>query len=284
MDRVDDQAAQGLRLLVTGASGFLGGTVASLARAHGWRVTGTSWSRDAGWTTLDVRDRDAVRAVVHRSRPDVVVHTAASYADWRTTADGSAHVALAAALAGARLVHVSSDAVHAGSAEPYADDAVPQPVYGYGAAKAAAETAVRAVDPGAVVVRTSLIIGHGRSEHEKHVRALLGGAPGVLFTDVVRCPVHVDDLAAALLELAAGDRTGLLNVAGPEAVTRHELGALVARASGADPDLLRAGRTDELGLRLPGDVRLDTGQASGLLATRLRGVREFLRQNSADHP
>jgi dTDP-4-dehydrorhamnose reductase len=38
----------------------------------------------------------------------------------------------------------------------------------YGAAKAAAETAVKCVIPDAVIARTSLIVGDGDSKHEKH--------------------------------------------------------------------------------------------------------------------
>ncbi|MER7417476.1 hypothetical protein ABT346_11960 [Micromonospora peucetia] len=41
----------------------------------------------------------------------------------------AAHVAYATAEAGARLVHVSSDAVHAGRPEPYADDEIRCPVH-----------------------------------------------------------------------------------------------------------------------------------------------------------
>lgn len=78
-----------------------------------------------------------------------MVATPYRYDDWTVTADGAAHVALAAAEVGARLVHLSSDALHGGRPTPYADDDPPSPVNAYGAAKAAAETAVRAIDPGA---------------------------------------------------------------------------------------------------------------------------------------
>ena len=54
-----------------------------------------------------------------------------------------------------------------------------------------------------------------------------GRTGGALFTDEIRCPVAVQDLASALLELVGGDAAGVLNVAGPEAVSRHELGVLV---------------------------------------------------------
>ncbi|CAL9325754.1 hypothetical protein SUDANB180_00174 [Streptomyces sp. enrichment culture] len=65
-------------------------------------------------------------------------------------------------------MHVSSDDVFSGaSRSPYDETALPDPVTPYGAAKAAAETAVRLLHPGAVVAHTSLIIGDGGSAHEQ---------------------------------------------------------------------------------------------------------------------
>ena len=69
------------------------------------------------------------------------------------------------------------------------------------------------------------------------------------------------------VELAALDLSGLLHVAGPDAVSRAELAELVTGApvrSAPAP----AGR--------PLDCRLDSTRAVGVLATRLRGVREVL--------
>lgn len=40
-------------------------------------------------------------------------------------------------------------------------------------------------------------------------------------TDDVRCPVHVSDLAAALLGLATADTTGIQHLGGAEAVSRY---------------------------------------------------------------
>jgi dTDP-4-dehydrorhamnose reductase len=130
-------------LLVVGGSGHLGGEVVRRAAANGEPVVGTYHSvRPAGtgvsWHRLDVRDAAAVRGLVASVRPRAVVNTAAVYAEWAVTADGAGSVAAAAAGTGARLVHVSSDAVHGGRLEPYADDEPPSPVFPYGAAKAAA--------------------------------------------------------------------------------------------------------------------------------------------------
>jgi dTDP-4-dehydrorhamnose reductase len=232
----------------------------------------------ADWRVVDIRRRDDVTSLARDVRPDAVINAAYRQSDWETTADGGAHVALAAAAAGARLVHVSSDVVFSGAAPAYDETRPPDPVSPYGAAKAAAETAVKGIAPGAVVARTSLIVGDdGDSQHERLVHTLAAGATsGVLFTDNVRCPVHVTDLARALLELSAGGHSGICHVAGPDAVSRYELGVLIAQRDGLDEAALPAGRCAATGWPGPLDVRLDSTRTQARLATRLRGAREFL--------
>jgi dTDP-4-dehydrorhamnose reductase len=98
-----------------------------------------------------------------------------------------------------------------------------------------------------------------------------------MFTDEIRCPIAVQDLAAAVLELAGSDYAGLLNVAGPEALNRAEMGRLIARSHGLDPSRIPTSTLAEgnLGPR-PADVRLDSTRATTLLTTRLRPASELL--------
>ncbi|NYE34905.1 dTDP-4-dehydrorhamnose reductase [Nocardioides cavernae] len=260
-----------MRLLVTGGrSGYLGRHVVAAAAAAGHEVVAVG-SADA-----DVRDRAAVLGLLRRHRPDAVVHTAYVQSDGEVTGTGAAHVAQAAADVGARMLLVSSDVVFGGSDRPYDESSVPDPVSAYGRAKVVAETATLASSGDAVVARTSLVLGDGRSQHEALVHALAGGADGVLFDDERRCPVHVEDLAAALVELAGSDVRGVLHLGGADAMSRLEMGRLVARRDGLDPGALRAGRRADLPDPGPIDVRLDSRRAAHLLATRLRGAREFL--------
>lgn len=271
-----------MRILIVGGSGYLGRVLARHAVSAGHDVLATYLSRPGGvpniqWRQVDVRERGDVASIVSASRPDVIVNCAYQRSEWQPTADGAAHVALAAARSGARLVHMSSDAVFSGTRSPYDEHAAPDPVTSYGAAKAAAETAVRAVTPASAIVRTSLILGDGRSSHERAVHELAAGQRDeVLFTDEIRCPVHVGDLATAVLELAASHSTGIHNLAGTDAVSRYELGCLIARRDGLDPARLPAGDQASRGIVRPLDVRLDCRATQGLLRTRLRGVREFL--------
>jgi dTDP-4-dehydrorhamnose reductase len=274
-------------LLVIGGSGFLGRRITRQAQLAGHSVIATFHASvppatDADWRKLDIRRRDDVTALTLHVRPDAVINAAYRQPDWETTADGGMHVALAVAAAGARLVQVSSDAVFSGAAPSYDETRQPDPVSPYGAAKAAAETAVKGITPSAIIARTSLIIGDGDSQHERLVYALASGtAAGALFTDEVRCPVHVTDLASALLELAASPHAGVCHVTGADAISRYELGLLIAARDGLDPAALPAGPRAATDPRGASDVRLDSTRTQARLTTRLRGAREFLAPTPA---
>jgi dTDP-4-dehydrorhamnose reductase len=278
-------------ILIIGGSGFLGTELVRQSAAGGIPVAATFATRPSDvpnvrWHALDLRDPGGIDAVMAEVEPRAIVNAASGGVDWVVTAQGPIRVAMAAARHGSRLVHVSSDAVFSGTRIHYDESSLPDPLTPYGAAKAAAETGVLLVHPGAVVARTSLIIGDCGSAHVALVHDLAAGTrDGVLFSDDIRCPVHVTDLAAALLELATRHVAGgVHHLAGPDAVSRYELGVLIAQRDGIDvarlPTGLRAHSASPGAL----DVRLDSRATQERLHTRLRGARQFLTEKVASVP
>ncbi|WP_338672615.1 sugar nucleotide-binding protein [Streptomyces sp. SCSIO 30461] len=271
-----------MTILIIGGSGFLGTELVRQAIAAGHSTAATFATRPGGtpkvsWHALDLRDSTRIEAVMSKVEPRVIVNATSGGPDWTVTAEGPVRLAMTAAKRGSRLVHVSSDAVFSGADVHYDETRLPDPVTPYGAAKAAAETGIRFVNPEAVVARTSLIIGDQRSEHVRAVHDLAAGTrTGALFTDDIRCPVHVADLAAALLELASSDRAGVHHLAGTDAVSRHELGTRIARRDGLDASRLPTGLRAESSLPGALDVRLDVRATQDRLRTKLRGARQFL--------
>ena len=250
------------RLLVTGGTGYLGRAVADRAAAAGWDVVAVG-SGDA-----DIRHRHAIVDLFREAAPSAVVHTAYRRdgpAAREVIVHGTANVAEAAHAAGARLVHVSTDVVFDGRAgRPYRETDPPTPITDYGRAKATSEHLARTLAPSSLVVRTSLLYGGPGRLPSTHEQAAHDPA-ATFYVDEVRCPIQVDDLAAALVELAQSDVTGTLHVAGPEALTRQQFAELITgRAVRGGP--APAGR--------PLDCRLDSSRATGLLATVLRGVSD----------
>ena len=241
-----------MRLHVTGATGYLGSELVRLRP-------------DASTERVEVRNADAVRELFERVRPDVVVHTAYRQEEDDVNTVGSESVARAAAAVGARLVHLSTDVVFDGrKGTPYVESDPVSPLTGYGRAKAEAETRVAAAHPGGLLVRTSLL--YGGAEPSKHELAARDAAL-TFFTNEIRSPIQVTDLAQALLELAELDVAGPLHVAGADDVSRAEFAELIAGAA------VQTGLAPET---RPLDCSLDSSRARALLRTRLRGVREVL--------
>jgi dTDP-4-dehydrorhamnose reductase len=247
-------------LLVTGASGYLGREL--LRRTDAVGVS----SRDA-----DIRNAEAVAALFERLRPEAVIHTAYRRDDRATTVDGAVHVAAAAV--DARLVHVSTDVVFDGEkGDPYVEEDEPTPLTDYGRAKADAERAVLDTHSGALIVRTSLIYGGPEPGPQERLAA---DPDAGFFTDEVRCPIQVGDLADALVELTRTPLAGVLHVAGADRLSRRDFAELLA----GHP--VRAATSSDSGLVRPRDCSLAIDRAREVLRTRLRGAREVL---GAQHP
>jgi dTDP-4-dehydrorhamnose reductase len=273
------------RLLITGGTGYLGAELIRQALAQGWDVGATSFSSlpsnpEVAWQQLDIRDEPAVARALNAWRPEVVIHTAYRQRGpdlWSTSAEGAGVIARVAREAGARLIHMSSDALFDGMRTgSYTELDDPSPITPYGEAKAAAERLVAEAHPAALIVRTSLIYGGAQpGQHEQLVLdALSGQADVAFFTDELRCPIAVGDLAAALIELMPLDRAGRLHIAGVDTASRYEFAQLVAAAHGQDPARLRSAVSAASSIQRPRNCALDCSLAQQLLRTRLRGVRE----------
>lgn len=267
-----------MRVLVTGGGGLLGAQLLRDAPG-GLELYATARTRPlpgdvvATACPVELSDPEAVAALVREVRPDVIVHTAYGTADLdRDVVAATNVVAQAAAVAGARLLHVSSDVVFDGEHAPYAEGAVPAPVHAYGRAKTRAEQIVLECCPDAAIARTSLIV---RLDPPDPVTAwLVDGVrerrPVTLYSDEWRCPILVEDLAAMIWEVAllpAAQGTGIWHLVGPEALTRAELGRRLLRRLGLDqlmvveaPSPLPNGEGDGR----PRDLRLSSTRASAL--------------------
>jgi dTDP-4-dehydrorhamnose reductase len=230
-----------MRILVTGAGGMLGQDVVRAASARGQEVVGLAHDE------LDVTDADAVAAAIELARPDAVVNCAAwtdvdgGEADpdgaRAVNAEGAGNVARAAAAAGTRLVHVSTDYVFDGEKRaPYVESDATAPRSVYGATKLAGEDAVRAAGGSHAIARSSWLFGAGG---RNFVATMLGlGAERdevKVVTDQIGRPTYTGHLAHALLELAAGTSEGVHHVAGGgEPCSWHDFTVEIFRQAGVE--------------------------------------------------
>jgi dTDP-4-dehydrorhamnose reductase len=191
-------------------------------------LTGKTVVNCAAYTNVDAAERDEVGA-------------------YAVNATGALNVARACAVAGARLIHVSTDYVFDGdfggaSPRPYEPGDRSAPLNVYGKSKLAGEQAVLSTLPAATVVRTSWLYTGGAGKDFVAVMARNAAAANrvEVVDDQIGSPTYVADLVDALLEVADGAVTANLVHAGNKgAASRYEQARAVYAELGADQDLVR---------------------------------------------
>lgn len=151
---------------------------------------------------------------------------------------------------GVGLVTFSSDQVFDGRGErPWVESDAPAPLNCYGRSKAAAEEAVLAVHPGAMVVRTSAFFGpwdrHNFLVHA--LDALAGGREFRAADDVRISPTYVPDLVNVCLDLLVDRESGIWHLANHGDVSWAQFAAEAALLAQVDAGSLRTCSSAELG-------------------------------------
>lgn len=234
------------KLLVTGASGFLGWNVLQQARDF-YEVTGLYHQQVVqvpGVVTLqvDLCNELEVLATIASVKPDLIIHCAAAskpnYCEEHVEASEQINVkaterlAEICALQDITLVFTSTDLVFDGTKGQYAEDDSTAPLMVYGQQKLQAEAAVLQIPKG-VVCRMPLMYGQAPATAASFLQGFLAqlkeGKTLNLFTDEYRSPVYGEDAAKGLL-WAAEHVSGLVHLGGKERMSRYEFGLLMCEA------------------------------------------------------
>jgi dTDP-4-dehydrorhamnose reductase len=299
-----------LKLLVVGVQGQLGRSITSLAPGHGWEVVGTyHHNRFEGSSIpelhLDKTDADNVRDVMDEVHPTAVVDTGAlhnvDYCEdhpeeaFAVNRQGTRNIADAAHRLDARFTFVSTDYVFDGLGQPpYTELAPVHPLSIYGVSKWEGEQSVLAVDPKALVVRTSVIyswtprirrVGHSSSGKPLNfgswvVHELEQGKELRIVKDQVASPTLADDLARAILQLQRGPAQGIFHAAGATALSRFDFCRALANRLGLSEELIHPVLTRELNQKAlrPPDSSLRSERILAETGHRMQTVPESLNE------
>ena len=207
-----------MRILLTGAAGQLGRQMQKQGQGH--VITALTHKE------LDIANPAEVRDAVRAHKPDLVLNAAAFNDVDRAQADpdaaflgnaiGPRNLSLAAAEAGAAVLHVSTDYVFDGQqATPYHEYDRPAPLSNYGRSKLAGEVAVRELNPRHYVVRTAWVYEVLGNNFPKTLYTLAKKQKEVkVVSDVKGSPTSAAHLARAILTLIETGAFGTYHFAG----------------------------------------------------------------------
>ncbi len=275
-------------LLITGGTGYLGHHL--IQHAHFSNIHATCFRTPPPPSTLatfhpcDLKEKRQVQQLITSVQPDVIIHTACSNKspeEIEAIVPAARYLASHAHDQGVKLIHLSTDLVFDGTAAPYREEDLPSPLHPYGQAKVAAEQLITTICPTAVIIRTSLMYGINPLDHQ--TRWLKEGVdtdnPIRLFTDEIRSPIWVRNLADMLLELTTVDVQGILHLAGPEGINRWDFGLAILRLLGCEPSLnIRPSTIEESELIRPKNLTFTIDKAQNLLHTPLLSISDVTQQ------
>lgn len=277
------------RILVTGASGFLGRQVVDAFRGD-HPVSAQGFRRADGLLACDLRERGQVLALLAAAAPDWIIHCSA-YREpdfcelnpaeaGRLNVDSTRHL-VEGMPAGCRLLFISSDYVFDGTRPPYREADPTAPVNEYGRTKVRGEQLALA-RPGNLVVRIPVLVGPDpegvRGFVTQMVDEVRAGLPRVVDHVLVRCPTATRDVAQAVRFLVGRGEPGVWHASAPFAGTRYELTCEVARQLGLDAAHLTPSReVIPRAARRPVDASLDSTRLRSAGFNGLRGLPDMLR-------
>ena len=216
---------------------------------------------------LDVCDSEAVHTAVLQAGADWIVNCSAytavddaetEYAKaFAVNASAVAHIARAAASAGTRVLHVSTDYVFGGQGsgsrqEPYSEEDAVAPCGIYGHSKLYGEELLRSILPDShLVLRTSWLHGiHGKNFVDTMLRVGAERDELRVVDDQRGSPTWTPWLAAVMEKLVAKDARGVVHACSRGDVTWHDFAAEIFKQAGIEVKLSRQS-TEELARPAP---------------------------------
>ncbi len=257
------------KVLITGSNGLLGQKLIKLYTSSN-NVELIATSRGAnryptyeGYTyqSLDITNKEEVLDCIADVMPDCIINTAAMTnvdaceSDKEgcdlLNIDAVKHLVEASNRAGAHLIHLSTDFIFDGTAGPYDEEAIPNPLSYYGLSKLKAENYIVEHSNKWSIARTVLVYGIVHDMSRSNIvlwakGALEKGEPINVVNDQFRSPTLAEDLAKGCQLIEEKEAEGIFNISGKDQMGIDELVGRVADYFKLDKSIINTISSDTL--------------------------------------
>ncbi|MDP5338619.1 MAG: NAD(P)-dependent oxidoreductase [Nodularia sp. (in: cyanobacteria)] len=271
------------KILITGASGFLGAHLCQLAKQE-WEVYGTYCTNSLELPGIkilpvDLTDFTDLKRLFNDISPNAVIHTAArsqpNYCQTHPQETQTINVTASCNIAGLcadyaiPCAFTSTDLVFDGLNAPYKETDSVSPVNTYGEQKVMAETGILERYPMTAICRMPLMFGRetptAKSFIQPFIQTLKEGKELKLFTDEFRTPASGITAAKGIL-LALEKINGYIHLGGKERISRYDFGKLLIEVFQLPETKLKTCQQQDVKMAAPrpADVSLDSAKAFAL--------------------
>lgn len=245
-------------ILLTGASGFLGGNYCKLYASdfniYAVYLNNPVLFANVNLAQIDLSDNQSLEKLFGEVKFDCVVHLAASsdpnfcelnpVESYRNNVEATKNLAHICRTHKIPLLFASTDLVFDGENAPYEETDSPKPIMKYGRQKAEAEQIVlQAYPPKNIVFRLPLLYGNsynaGKSFIQPILQKLANKEDVFLFTDEYRTVTSARSVCEAIKILIEKPVRGIYHLGGNERLSRFEMGEIICDIYGFDKKYLK---------------------------------------------
>ena len=193
----------------------------------------------------DIRDKKAIQDLFEKTKPDMVIHTAAvgspDFAEknreltLEINVGGTKNLLSNSEIFNAAFVYISSNGIYDGENAPYSEDDPAHPVNVYGEIKLQAEVMVKNSKLKKAIVRPILMYGWNNPSERPNIvtqsiAKLKRGEDIFVYDDVYCNPLYAESCAAAIWKIISEDKYDTYNIAGAD---RESVFGLIKKAAQA---------------------------------------------------
>ncbi|MHC4870313.1 MAG: dTDP-4-dehydrorhamnose reductase family protein [Planctomycetota bacterium] len=279
------------RILITGASGLLGGCIYRVMQKNPhYHAIGSCYSNhQSNHTILDIQKKNVLKSFVCDNKFNYIIHCAALRSpDYclkypqeaeKINSVGTQNVADAAKAINAELLYISTDYVFSGENPPYNESSTPSPVNIYGKTKRNGEIAAQTVEKHLIVRIPALYrtdLNDSRNWITRLKRDFMQQKRIMLDCKTVRYYTCADDIAHAIEFLLSNKEHGIIHLSAGEKTTKAAFARHAAKALGHNTKIVVDSPPSHSPEKRPFDSHLSSDKYKALKGPTLRSFSEVL--------
>ncbi len=243
-----------MKILVIGATGFIGSYLLKELNAQG-----TSFSGKSGYIQFDIRNGEKYDDIIKEVAPDLVINSSGiSNVDdcerrekEALEVNGTAVASLARSSykSGAYFVQLSTDYVFDGKRGSYSESDEPNPINSYGKSKLLGEK--NALKYNGLVLRISTPYGINYAQNKDSfisfiVKKLKSKEAIKIADDQITTPTYIKDVKTAIIALHKSNITGVIHLGSKQVVSRYDFALKTSKKFGLNSDYITRIKLNEL--------------------------------------
>jgi dTDP-4-dehydrorhamnose reductase len=284
------------KVLILGSNGLLGSRLGNYLKNFDGTFFQIEPHGSGKYHYLDVTEPSQFRNLIEFVKPEIVINCT-GYTDveecekfpekcWSINCTSVVAIAEICKSRAIKFIQISTDHFIQSESKKMTENLIVFPANQYSFAKLNAETMIRTINPGSLIIRTNFFqinVNKPRTFLEKMIVSIKSGREVSSFRDVIFSPISINQLISCILELINIDYFGTINICSTDSISKFDFHDMVLQALNLDTSLHSPVSIDDF-LHLaqrPKNMALDSSKFMYLTNHKIPSIYDMINEEIA---